>query len=191
MLRPRTAALVQASQREGAEENKIPQKYTNWPNETACVTISYDNSNLPPDNLHLVCTLILQITKMGCCGNGHVLFRLLGEARKTPSKYLLRHTYSTFFYCVPPHPEITNLLTVGIFFLSFKNGFSLSHLHFYYVYYQFMQMDRKIHGNRKAMDTDCLSHVSALGLLSFTASPLLSSTALSANSPAPMYVSRP
>lgn len=120
-MEPQTATLIPASLREGAEEDKIPQKYTNWPNETACVTISYDNRNLLSDNLHLVCTLILQITKMGCCGNGHVLFRSLGETRKTPSKCLLRHKYSTFF-TAPPHPERTNLLTVGIFFLALKMG---------------------------------------------------------------------
>lgn len=41
-------------------------------------------------------------------------------------------------------------------------------------------MERKFRRNIKGVDTDCLSHTNVTGLLSFTASPLSSSTALSA-----------
>lgn len=45
----------------------------------AHVAIFHDDRNVLTDKLHLVCALILQITKMGCCGNCRVRFSLLKE----------------------------------------------------------------------------------------------------------------
>lgn len=141
-MQPQHEILGPDSLCKGADENETPPKCINCPNETAYVPIFYDNRNLLTGNLHLVCIRILQITEMGCCGNCHVQFRLLGGRRKrtprTPSETQMQRG----FYC-SSRPKRTNLLTVGLFFHSFKNGLAFCHLHFYYVYYQFMQMERK------------------------------------------------
>ena len=137
--------LIPDSMWKGTDENKTPQKLINWPNKTTYVTIFYEKRDLLTDSLHLVCSRILQITKMGCCGNCHVLFSLLRrkrERKKKPSKYLLKHKYSINFYC-SLHPKRTNLLTEVLFFHNLKNGFAFCCLQFHYIYYQFMQMGKK------------------------------------------------
>jgi hypothetical protein len=69
----------------GADE-KTPQKYINWVNEIAYITIFQENTNLLTDKLHLVSFLSQQIAKMGCCGSCQVLFSLLGAGGEEPLK---------------------------------------------------------------------------------------------------------
>ena len=189
-MQQKNRILIPDSMWKGTDENKTPQKFINWPNKTTYVTIFYEKRDLLTDSLHLVCSRILQITKMGCCGNCHVLFSLLRrkrERKKKPSKYILKHKYSMNFYC-SLHPKRTNLLTEVLFFHNLKNGFAFCCLQFYYIYYQFMQMGKKkIYWYIKEMDTDCLSHRNVIRPLSFIASPLLSLTALLANLTLLMY----
>lgn len=114
----------------GTDENKTTQKFINWPNETTYVPIFYDNGSLLTDSLHLVCSFILQITKMGCCGNCHVLFSLLGGIKTTttlpvPSKSPIKHLFLLFLL-----PQENKSPDSGSTFYSFKNGLAFCCLHF-------------------------------------------------------------
>lgn len=42
-MQPKNGILIYDSMSKGADENKTPPKYINWPNETVYVTIFYDN----------------------------------------------------------------------------------------------------------------------------------------------------